>query len=925
MEFPDDAPEEWRLLGCVHPFFACKLFSVDNVDSNEWTRETILNLQTLFDFEIWLVPDALQEALILQRTKNVCPEGIAALVSLLQLFEDSLGDGILKHHPGLEKQRLPKLRALQHKLNRGLLSSSSAFVDHCHGNSSTLLAPPTLERLINIVTALENFNQTVNRVSSSTKEDDSAPEISHSWKLEEIMAVRKSGKVRNIMNAVLHGFVKELKHCGLPHIAMVHLSDPCNLKMLLSSCTNQRVWRQVMCRSTDDQVRAHGPELALSMREQSDLCAAIRGPPHKLLQISFNDSMIWHNSNETVPIVKDAARIPLLQLLEGRTYTKSSFPTVPHLSKKKKKVVVVILANFLMILLGSGWLQRHWTSENIFFVPDLKPSETDFLEIPYILSLLGSPVEGDTAIDIESNYSYIYAFGILILELELDQSIPITAEDEDGADEEYPAVYMALVRVFQLRKEDLDDPYVLQVINSCLDFVNKVDSIKHPSFNNEVKFDAAVLRFILEPLIQRLQAAHPEVSLNLLGAPISTIAHALSSRESRVASSRPSGQDTASVNNHVIAFPTSMATDRSRKRLSSSLVSAVDPTQPRHRRDFKIAIICALPLEADAVLAMFDKRWDEHSNPFGKAPGDPNAYSTGRIGQHNVVLVHMPGIGKENAASAAANCRSSFGAIELAVVVGICGGVPFLQNGEEVLLGDVVISEGIISYDFGRQYPDKFVRKRTVLDSYGRPNPEIRAFLARSKTYQNRKILQHNIVESLRNLPKEPGNTKAYPGRDWDMLFQSTYRHKHQTGSHCAMCEACSRKSDPVCEATLNSTCKELGCDSTWLVPRQRLSQSTENDQSTHQPLVHFGLFATGNVVMKSGEDRDEIAATENVIAFEMEGSGVWETFPCIIIKGVCDYADSHKSKSWQAFAAAIAAACTKELLQSWGSSSLVS
>jgi nucleoside phosphorylase len=38
-------------------------------------------------------------------------------------------------------------------------------------------------------------------------------------------------------------------------------------------------------------------------------------------------------------------------------------------------------------------------------------------------------------------------------------------------------------------------------------------------------------------------------------------------------------------------------------------------------------------------------------------------------------------------------------------------------------------------------------------------------------------------------------------------------------------------------------------------------------------------------------------------------------SFPCLVIRGICDYADSHKNKKWQGYAAATAAACAKELL----------
>ncbi|KAL1969888.1 hypothetical protein VTN77DRAFT_7397 [Rasamsonia byssochlamydoides] len=66
-------------------------------------------------------------------------------------------------------------------------------------------------------------------------------------------------------------------------------------------------------------------------------------------------------------------------------------------------------------------------------------------------------------------------------------------------------------------------------------------------------------------------------------------------------------------------------------------------SRPTSRAEFKIAVICALPLEADAVEALFDEFYDEDGYEYGKAPGDPNAYTTGRIGQYSVVLAHMPG------------------------------------------------------------------------------------------------------------------------------------------------------------------------------------------------------------------------------------------------------------------------------------------
>ena len=130
------------------------------------------------------------------------------------------------------------------------------------------------------------------------------------------------------------------------------------------------------------------------------------------------------------------------------------------------------------------------------------------------------------------------------------------------------------------------------------------------------------------------------------------------------------------------------------------------PQRPISRDGFEIAIICALTLEADAVDALFDHHWDDDGPPYDKTPGDSNAYSTGTIGRHNVVLAHMPGMGKANAAMVAARFQSSFPNIKLALMVGVFGAVPFRPNGVEIVLGDVIISDGVVQFDLGRQFPE---------------------------------------------------------------------------------------------------------------------------------------------------------------------------------------------------------------------------
>jgi nucleoside phosphorylase len=315
-----------------------------------------------------------------------------------------------------------------------------------------------------------------------------------------------------------------------------------------------------------------------------------------------------------------------------------------------------------------------------------------------------------------------------------------------------------------------------------------------------------------------------------------------------------------------------------------------NPSPPRDRHDFKVAIICALPLEASVVGACFDERWDDQT--YGKASNDSNAYSTGVIGHHNVVLVHMPNMGKAAAATAASCLNASFPNIRLALVVGICGGIPFgNQLSEDIVLGDVVISEGVVQYDLGRQFPNnRFVRKDTPRDNLPRPVPKIRSTLAKLQTEQGRSRLQSRTSEHLEVLRQELSDMVTYPGATEDKLFKRTYQHKHRKPSECVICDD---DTGDVCDIAVGLSCEQIKCDERELVPRARLSHP-------FNPIVHFGLIASGDTVMKSGEDRDDIATRDGVIAFEMEGAGMWENFPSsLVIKGICDSADSHKSKKW--------------------------
>ncbi|CAH0015850.1 unnamed protein product [Clonostachys rhizophaga] len=350
---------------------------------------------------------------------------------------------------------------------------------------------------------------------------------------------------------------------------------------------------------------------------------------------------------------------------------------------------------------------------------------------------------------------------------------------------------------------------------------------------------------------------------------------------------------------------------------------------PADVNGFKVAIYCALPLEADAMISLFDTIWDKERYP--RTHVDKNSYTFGAVGGQNVVLVHLASMGKNSAAIAASGCCSSFPCIELSLVVGICGGVPFGAGGSiERVLGDVVISEGLVQLDLGRRYPDRFARKRTLQENLSRPCVQLRGFLAMLKSSRKLCSLTEKTNRHLGDLRSRTDALRdfiyEYPGVRRDVLFPASYLHKHKTSALCPSWERTCGIEDGICREAETLTCEDLGCESQWFIPRKRLALHNSEESQTSQgeiglnfgTIIHFGNVGSGDTVMKSGEERERIARDEEIIAFEMEGIGPWEYGPCLIIKGICDYADSHKSKIWQNYAAATAAACTKALLEQW-------
>ncbi|KAL7911871.1 hypothetical protein GGI35DRAFT_301131 [Trichoderma velutinum] len=352
--------------------------------------------------------------------------------------------------------------------------------------------------------------------------------------------------------------------------------------------------------------------------------------------------------------------------------------------------------------------------------------------------------------------------------------------------------------------------------------------------------------------------------------------------------------------------------------------------RPTSREDFEIAIVCAKGLEYNAVCLLVDGFWDEDGDSFGRAIGDPNTYTTGYMGGFNVVVVLLCNSGKVAAASTTASLRSSYPCVKLLLLTGLCDGVPNAMD-KELLLGDVVISDTVVQYDLGRRYPNGFRESNTLEDRLGRPNKNVRNLVTIFKTELGLQRLEKKLSCYLRMIQQRVSKeryrqscraTYQYPGSTNDILFKSTYCHKHYHSPQC-ICDDHNEAGDPVCGKSRKTFCEQTGCDKDYLLPRSRLQykknlEDNGNVEAAQQPSVFVGRFGSGDTNFNSAIDRDLIAQKHNIIAFETEGAGAWDELSCIIIKGVSTYGDGHivcDLEAWENFAAPTAASAARGLI----------
>ncbi|KAJ0421287.1 hypothetical protein BJY00DRAFT_282468 [Aspergillus carlsbadensis] len=298
---------------------------------------------------------------------------------------------------------------------------------------------------------------------------------------------------------------------------------------------------------------------------------------------------------------------------------------------------------------------------------------------------------------------------------------------------------------------------------------------------------------------------------------------------------------------------------------------------------YTVGWICGDHISRAAAHTMLD---EEHAKPQFRDPSDDNSYLLGKVGQHNVAIACLPagmrGIGP--AAIAASKMLSSFQKIRVGLLVGIGGGIP--SDDFDIRLGDVAVSipdstfGGVVQFDMGKATPTGFTRTGSLNKP---PTALLTAITDLRGTHElHGSKTPGYLTQMLDNYPRL-AETYAYQGREKDRLFPADYPHQDATDR---LCKKCQREIE---RAPIQDT----------------------------MPSIHYGTIASSNKIIEDGLMRDRLREELGAICAETEAAGLMDNFPCVVIRGICNYADSHRkgAECWRQYASATAAAFAKELL----------
>lgn len=289
-------------------------------------------------------------------------------------------------------------------------------------------------------------------------------------------------------------------------------------------------------------------------------------------------------------------------------------------------------------------------------------------------------------------------------------------------------------------------------------------------------------------------------------------------------------------------------------------------------RDIKYCIVTVLPEELDALRRVFDEcvelRSDIHPVTYFRA--SVPCFDKPEF-KHQIVIASVFSIGNCASAIAATSALKDFNSIRDILVVGIAGGIPAPNELDgDVRLGDVVVSakKGLVQYDMVKleENAKPFIRSTMPL-----PSPHLSTQVA--------------LLEADK-LAKRP----------WETHIDRV------TGSDVAYARP-NDDTDPY--------------HSQWK------PESQHKARRKGYPFIHLGIIGSANVLLKSPTVRDNLKSELQIIAVEMDGSGVAEATwlfkrGYLIVRGISDYCDADKAKTeiWRRYAGVVAASYARALLE---------
>ncbi|KAG9526562.1 Pfs, NACHT and ankyrin domain protein, partial [Aureobasidium melanogenum] len=305
-------------------------------------------------------------------------------------------------------------------------------------------------------------------------------------------------------------------------------------------------------------------------------------------------------------------------------------------------------------------------------------------------------------------------------------------------------------------------------------------------------------------------------------------------------------------------------------------------------RQYTVGWICAIPTESIAACCFLDEK---HGRPDHVSNNDSNDYTLGKMAGHNVVIAVLPDgeYGLTSATGVVKDMLASLPNIRVGLMVGIAGGAPTAKN--DIRLGDIVVSSpqdktgGVYQYDYGKMIQGQGFQRTGLLNQ---PSTLVRTTVNGLKTQY--KMSGHRIDETIKAVLNEfPRLADEFgrPHEDRDRLYKADFVH-------------------PV---------GNEGCDDCCGLLPERIVERRARIQRKDNPAIHHGIVASGNLLMKDASLRDTYANEKGIMCFEMEAAGLMNHLSCLVIRGICDYSDSHKNKEWQGYAAMTAAAYAKDLL----------